>query len=171
VTNGKLVNIGIPITAALLGFFGAIGGSYIASIQSERLWEKQEIIDQKKVLLNKQIELIERVSKLANSCKKYEAYQSYLDLQADIAQKYVECIEREEKDCIKPALVKEALEFSEKRADLGADYSSTLQLVSLYFGKDVDQAANELAQVKKWWLAGEPKFRLLLRKMTNELTN
>lgn len=164
-----LFNVGIPVLAAVLGFFGAVGGSYISASHSERLWEKQESLAQDKAIFEKRVALLERVSELANISKKYEAYQSYMVFQKDLARIYADCTARGEKGCVQPDGVKEALELSIKRADLNAQFSSTFQLVEVYFGDETDKVAHELSLIKNWWKEGEPLFRSLLTSMSKEL--
>lgn len=167
--SSMYVNIGIPIFSAILGFAGALLGTYIASERSEELWQKQERMIQLKAILNKRVELIERVSKLANSAPKMAGYQSYVDLQGTLATKYIECTNLKASNCTQPDNPKDILEISVMRAEMNAEFSSTIQLVSLYFYGETKDLANELGAIKKWWVTGEPAFRNLIKSMQDEL--
>ena len=122
----------IPIVSTLLGASAALFGVHYASEGNKELWRLQENMSQTRALLDKRIDLIERVSKLANSSPKMTHYQSYLSMQALVAAEYVECSKQKLPACEAPDSTRDALEVSAKRADLNAEFSSTLQLVSLY---------------------------------------
>ena len=141
------------LTALLVGVMGLLGvwtGAYLTANEAERLWQKQQRAIKIDNILNKRIELIERVTKLSNSKDKYIAYQGFIELQAGLAQ---ECVSREEKadECsvLEPAT--SVTELSIKRADLNAEFSSTIQMVTLYFNCDARKIADKLANTTNWW--------------------
>ncbi|TKB50025.1 hypothetical protein [Ferrimonas aestuarii] len=163
----NLVNFIIPVLSALLAFFGAIGGSYLSSAKSEELWSKSLIYNAEKVVLEKKIDLIERVSKVANSSLKYQAHQRYLNEMAVIAKTYESCNNKSE--CEKPVSREEFLRISTVRAELNAEFSSTLKLISLYFGDDVDVPLLELSRKEQWWSDSRREFEALIKAMTKEV--
>jgi hypothetical protein len=61
------------------------------------------------------------------------------------------------------------LEISVKRADMNAEFSSTIQMVSLYFYGETKEVANELGAIKTWWVSGKPVFRKLIASMHDGL--
>jgi len=168
--NSKpLITIGIPILAMLLSFIGALGGSYLSAQYSESLWEKSEQAATFKMMLNKKVELIESVSKVANSANEFKAYQAYLTYQAKLAKNFDKCSAKEK--CTKPDSFKDVLSVSVKRADLNSKYSSTLQLVALYFGDSVDEPLFKLSENLIWWEDSAEDFKKLISAMSLELVN
>lgn len=170
--NQILSSIAIPLLSAILAFVGAVAGSYVSADKAEDLWEKQERTVQLKSILNKRVELLERVSKVSNLTKKYAIYQSYSELQAQLAKDYVNCIKLGESNCVAPNNAKEVTEISLRRADLNAEFASTIQMVSLYYYCDAKQVANELGLKGNWWHEeNEQLFRTLITAMLNEVAN
>ncbi len=170
--NQLLSGIAIPLLSAILAFVGAVAGSYVSADKAEDLWEKQERTVQLKSILSKRVELLERVSKLSNITKKYVVYQSYSELQAQLASEFVSCTQQQREDCIAPDNAKEVTEIVLKKADLNAEFASTIQMVSLYFDCDAKQYANELGLKGNWWQAEyEGLFKQLISAMLDEISN
>ncbi|WP_231757861.1 hypothetical protein [Microbulbifer elongatus] len=164
-----LVNIIVPALSAILGFSGALAGALIPSWTSEKIFERQVKVERERILFTKKIELLERVSKLANLTSKYEGYQHYLNLQADLASDLKICKASGIADCVEPDGTKSALAVSEKRSDLNADFSSTMQLINIYFGKNVSAEVNNLSARKVWWDNDGNNFRDLIIAMRDEI--
>jgi len=163
------INIAISLFSALLVFAGALLGAHWTSDRTEELWEKQENLIQIKAIIDKRTELISKVTMLANSAPKMIAYQSYLNLQSDLAKDYINCKKTNKDACSEPDSTIMVLDISTKRADLNAEFSSTIQLVALYYAGNTQDLANELGLIKRWWHTGEPAFRKLIKSMQNEL--
>jgi len=160
----------VPLVAAVLSFLGGAVGSSVAGFYQQQLWEQQATYERSKIVLEQRVQLLERLSRVANSAAKMRAYNDYLRLQADLAQVYVACEKSREPNCIKPDDATVVTEISMKRADLNAAFSSTVQLISVYFGGEVKSAAAELAAKRDWWAPGrEHLFRALLKAAANEI--
>ncbi|WP_086776010.1 hypothetical protein [Vibrio coralliirubri] len=99
-------------------------------------------------------------------------YQSYADLQAQLAREFLLCKKSAHDDCIAPDGAKEVTEITLKRVDLNSELASTLQLVSLYFYCDAKESANELGGVSQWWLVENRNlFTQLISAMLVEISN
>lgn len=167
--KNKTENILIAVLTAVLAFMGALGGSFLTGYLNKNLWEHQIIYEQKKQIFDQRIKLIERISRIVNLSPQMLHYQSYLNLQPKLLNEYAVCSKKQSSVCIKPDDPKTVLEISNKQTDLNAEFSSAVQLVSMYFGDKTKNAAEELAQKHPWWEIGEPSFRQLLRSMSEEL--
>lgn len=160
----------IPLLAAVLAFLGALGGSFVSGLFQLNQWENQVTYEKKKAVLEQRVKLLEKLSRLANSAGQMRTHNDYLMLQASLAQIYASCETRKEKGCIKPDETKVVAETNIKRAELNADYSSTLQLIKVYFSPKVQPALGDLASRKDWWAPDiEVKFRALIDVASKEI--
>jgi len=165
----KSTTLYLTIFTAALAFLGALGGSFVSGYLNKSLWEQQVVYEQKRQIFDQRIKLIERISKLANLAPQMSNYQAYVLLQARLSQDYLACSKKHLQACIKPDDPKTVLEISNKRADLNAEFSSSLQLTSMYFGTMTRTAATKLARQQPWWEIGESSFRELITAMNEEL--
>lgn len=74
--NSKL-KLGVSIGTAILAFMGALFGTYVSGYMQESLWKKNISYEEKRVILNERIKLIEKVSKIINLAPKYKALQTW----------------------------------------------------------------------------------------------
>lgn len=165
----KTGNVLLAIFTAILAFMGALGGSFLTGYLNKNLWERQNVYEQKKQIFDQRIKLIERISRIVNLSPQMLHYQSYVQLQSSLMNEYIACTKKPSRACNKPDDPKTVLEISNKQTDLNAEFSSAVQLVSMYFGEKTKVAATELSQKHPWWEIGEPSFRQLLRTMNDEL--
>ena len=170
----KLTNVAIPLLSAILAFFGAVAGSYVAGDLQENLWFKQADYEQRKIILAERVRIIDRISKITNSAQHAKILQEYLVAQAGIAQLNVDCLKVEENklnrdQCFSNDSSSEVLDASKKQTELTAEFVSTLQLASLYFGKKTKQACNQYAKQTPWWNASPEYPKTLLNAMHSEL--
>lgn len=127
-------------------------------------------IRKEKSSLEQRVKLLEKLSRLANSADQMRTHNDYLVLQANLAQIYASCEAEKEKGCIKPDETKVVAETNIKRADLNAEYSSTLQLIKVYFSSAVYPALGDLASRNDWWTPDvEPRFRALIDVASKEI--
>ncbi len=160
----------VPLVAAVLAFFGAMGGSMVSGLFQLNLWENQVTYEKKKTVLEQRVKLLEKLSRVANTAAQMKTHNEYLVLQANLAQIYGTCQKTKERGCIKPDDVKAVVETNIKRAELNSDYSSTLQLIKVYFSPGVQPALSDLASRKDWWAPDvEPKFRALIDVASKEI--
>lgn len=160
----------VPLLAAVLAFFGALGGSLVSGLFQLNLWGNQIAYEKKKAVLEQRVKLMEKLSRLANSAGQMRTHNDYLVLQANLAQIYASCQAKKERGCIKPDETKAVVETNIKRAELNAEYSSTLQLIKIYFSPSIQPALSELASRKDWWAPDvELKFRALIDIASKEI--
>jgi hypothetical protein len=160
----------VPMLSVVLAFLGALGGSMVSGMYQKNLWENQIIYEKKKTVLEQRVALLEKLSRLANTASQMRTYNDYLILQANLAQIYTECEKAKQKSCIKPDDAKTVSEVNIKRSELNSGYSSTLQLIKVFFSPAIQLKLKELASQKDWWSPeAEPKFRALIAKMSEEI--
>lgn len=160
----------VPLLAAVLAFLGALGGSFVSGLFQLNQWESQVAYEKKKTVLEQRVKLLEKLSRLANSAGQMRTHNDYLVLQANLAQIYASCATKREKGCIKPDETKVVAETNIKRFELNAEYSSTLQLIKVYFSPNVQPALGDLASRKDWWVPDvETKFRALIDVASKEI--
>lgn len=160
----------VPVLAAVLAFFGALGGSFVSGMFQLNQWNNQIAYEKKKIVLEQRVKLLERLSRIANSAAQMRTYNDYLALQVDIHQSYVTCQTSKEKDCQKPDEPKVVAEVNVKRAELNAEYSATIQLMKVYFSSEVLPTLNELTSRRDWWEPDvESKFLALIRSASKEI--
>jgi hypothetical protein len=160
----------VPLLAAVLAFLGGLGGSLISGLFQLNQWENQVAYEKKKTVLEQRVKLLEKLSRLANSAGQMRTYNDYLVLQANLAQIYASCETKKENGCIKPDETKVVTETNIKRAELNAEYSSTLQLIKVYFGPSVLPPLGNLASRQDWWAPDvEAKFRALIDVASKEI--
>lgn len=154
------------IVGAIIALIGVISGSLITGFMSKNLWENQIVYEQKKQVLDQRIKLIEKVSKLANLAPQMRNLQNYVQLQSSLLN-----TPEVKRFGIKVDEPSKVLEIANKRAELNAEFASTLQLVALYFGPKSKASAQKLSTQQPWWEIGEPSFRELINAMNEELNN
>lgn len=170
----KFTTTWLPLITAILAFIGALLGTYMAGSFSEKLWERQAHHAQLKKIMEQRVELIERVSRIGNLGPKMESLQGFAELQAQLAVLYAECretVKEGENDpyCFPPSDVIEVTKLNNERADLNAEFSSTMQLVALYFGPESRKAVEEYSSTRVWWKADPQYLRTLLSSMQDEI--
>jgi len=158
------------LAVALLAFFGALGGSTVTGMFQLNQLEIQIKYEKNKTILEQRVKLLEKLSRLANAAGQMRTYNDYLVLQANIQQAYVICQQSREVGCIKPDDVKSIVEANFKRVELNSEYSSTLQLIKVYFSPSIRPILSDLASRKDWWAPDvEAKFRALVDVASNEI--
>ncbi|WP_333004921.1 hypothetical protein [Vibrio coralliilyticus] len=169
----------VPILTGIMGLSGVLIGAYVSADKAEELWLQQQREAKLNLILLKRVELIERVSKIANYAPKYRNYQGFIELHVglnrDAMLKYEKCKEEKKGDCVEPeinvAIAKDVTEMSLKRADLNAEFAPTIQLVALYFKCDAKTLAHEFQDMTEWWSpSNESKFKGLIAAMLKEVT-
>ncbi|AXF86060.1 hypothetical protein DTO96_101801 [Ephemeroptericola cinctiostellae] len=159
-----------PLFVAILGFVGALGGSLVSGMFQLNQWDSQIAYEKKKAVLEQRVKLLEKLSNVANSAAQMRTYNDYLVLQADLAQIYATCQTNREKGCIKPDEPKVVAEINVKRTELNAEYSSTIQLMKVYFSSSILPVLNELTSRKDWWAPDvEAKFLALVGSASSEI--
>ncbi|MCG9680464.1 hypothetical protein [Vibrio sp. Isolate24] len=162
----------VPILTGVMGLSGVLIGAHISADKAEELWQQQEREAKLKLIFMKRVELIERVSEVVNHAPKYTHYQSYVEVQKDLFFEYEKCKKEKQGDCVKPDSAKDITEMALKRADLNAEFASTVQLVALYFQCDAKTIAQEFQYMTEWWSPNkEPKFRALIAAMLEEVSS
>lgn len=160
----------VPFLSAVLAFFGALGGSFVSGMFQLNQWNNQIAYEKKKAILEQRVKLLEKLSRVANAAAQMRTHNAYLVLQANLAQIYATCQTNREKGCIKPDEPKVVTEINVKRAELNAEYSSTIQLMKVYFSPSILPAVNELTSRKDWWAPDvEAKFLALVGSASKEI--
>ncbi len=166
------------IVIAMLGFIGALAGSVVSPIitgnYNEKLWERQNVIEQKNHLLKERIKILERVTKVLNSKAKARDYRETLKYFASEAAEFSDCIKQVNShksliDCKAIFNINGASETIQQMNDLDGEFAASIQLASIYFGAETAKLCSELALIKRWWLSDDSLSKKLLRAMQNEL--
>lgn len=160
----------IPLLTAVLAFIGILGASLVSGVYQKDIWKGQVAYEKKKTILEQRVSLLDKLSRLANAANQMKEYNDYLILQAGLVQDYAQCQKSEQANCIKPDDLITASEVSIKRVELNSEFSSTLQLIEVYFSPAILPTLSDLASQKDWWSPSvEPKFRALILEMSREI--
>jgi hypothetical protein len=162
----------IAIVAALLSFFGAVGGTMFASQYERTKWDRETNYTAKKELLNKRIELVERTVRVLNQTAAAATLFSSANLShIEGQQKILSNINnREYKEGLETS-IQSYLNTILKLEELRAEYATVLSLDVIYFGDKTRQAVQGLSpETPKWWEVEQPKKKALLDAMQEELS-
>ncbi len=171
----KKFSLWVSVGTAALAFVGALAGTFLAGYMQENLWERQSSHEERRLILNQRVELIERASVIVNKAPIADSLNDYAVLQAEIAKLNADCVKTDEKggldqsQCFPQESLIENMKFINGRADLNAEFASTIQLVSIYFGPKTRKAAEEYANTASWWEADSKYSRALIAAMQDEL--
>ncbi len=169
------LSIWVSVGTAVLAFIGALTGTFISGSMQEHLWERQSSYEERGLILNQRVSLIERMSIMINKGPIMEALQDYATLQADLAKLNVGCIKSDgkggldQRECFPHDPPLESTKFINGRAELNAEFASTMQLASIYFGPKTKEAIVQYIATPEWWKAESKLSKAVLSAMHEEL--
>jgi hypothetical protein len=167
-------NIRVVVGTALLAFLGALLGTFLSGYMQESLWKKKTTYEERRLILNERIKLIDRFSKIINMRPKVRTLQEFTELQADIAKLNASCIKKgktgglDKKECFPQENIIEVMKLTNERAELNAEFASTMQLVVVHFGPKTLKAAESYSKIGAWWEADPIYSRTLLSGIIRE---
>lgn len=137
---------------------GAVGGTALSSYLGQRNWEKQAYEEQRRIILQKRVDLLEKTVFLFNESPTLNGLQASLDYEKQLSQLAVYCtthpaaIKRRGNNCA--SMPKTNIEHIEKVAkekyELNAQLMSTLTLDNIYFGPDTQKEIQALRKIDVW---------------------
>lgn len=163
----------IALIVAVVSLVTTIAGTMLGSYFTRSQWEAQSTLEQRRTILDQRVRLIERLSVLMNSTQRPAILKKLFEAEASIAQAHVACVKDElakkpvPKFCDEKQDPLALLPAQQEMVKLNADYASTLQLATIYFGQKTRQAILDLPQNVQWW---EQKPNAVLKAMQDELT-
>lgn len=163
----------IALIVASVTLATSLAGTMLGSYFSRNLWEAQSTLEQRRMIFDQRVRLIERLSVLMNSLQRPVVLQRLLEVEAAKAVLLLECSTSKTANKYKPKECSEKLEpfaalpVHQEMVKLNSDYASTLQLAAIYFGPKTRQAISDLPTNKQWW---EQQPNAVLRAMQEELT-
>ncbi|BEO42323.1 hypothetical protein SMQE13_16740 [Serratia marcescens] len=163
------------IAGALMAFLGALSGSYLTSYFEQKNWEERFVLEQKKKVLEKRIELIESTVRVFNRAATVEGLRGTLQAEKDYVLLKVQCSTGSASLSLSKAckdIDRHGGENIERVAKeihaLNADFSAIMSLDKIYFGAKTQKAVDSLMQGDPW-LSSEDKKQALLSAMANEM--
>jgi hypothetical protein len=169
----------LGLFAAILGFIGAIGGSYFSTVNEQDNWEKRFGAQNKSLLVEKKFALLEDLTELFVGMPRINSNVFYLSKLPEIDRLIVECIEVaiEQKDddhkCDKDRISRQELIL--KRSELvylsKAKVESKILLATVLFGPQTKTAIYELTTDPsyKWHEPDQEKINNFIFAMHAEL--
>lgn len=148
----------LAVATAALSFLGAVGGTALSSYLGQRNWEMQAYEEQKRIVLQKRVDLLEKTVFLFNENPTLKGLRGSLDYEKQMALVAVYCAahpaltKKKGSDCA--SMPKTNIEHTEKVAkemyELNAQLMSTLTLDGIYFGPDTQKAIQALRKTDIW---------------------
>lgn len=166
--------ITIAVSTALLSFLGALVGVYFGSTLEQSNWESRFQLEQKRLVLEKRVALIERMTVVLNKTPLMTGLQASLEAEKELARLSVYCaskkVNREAPGCrkISAADTKHVEEIGREIYALNAEWAASASLSVMYFGKSTREAVQELKS-RGLWSSSEEQRQKLLNAMGIEL--
>jgi hypothetical protein len=138
--------ITLAIGTALLSFFGALAGVYAGSRLEQSNWESRFHLEQKRLILERRVALIERITVVLNKAPLMKGLQASLEAETEFARLAVYCASSkasEKKPGCKtprPADTKHIEEIGHEIYTLNAEWAASASLAAMYFGKNTREA-------------------------------
>jgi hypothetical protein len=145
----------VPLVAAIVGFLGAFGGSYMGAKLSVESTEKLKAMEFETQLVSQRYTLLDRVSKLLGK--------------SPGMQTLFERLER--KDKASTMSVSDQVMIAEKLADYRGECDGALLLAMTTFGPRTQQAVRELSDAGgPWWTKPRENQHAVLAAMASEIS-
>ncbi len=171
----QLLSIILTFSGVIIGTTVTLVTLYYTGEQNKNLWLRTSIEQQRNSILEKRINLIERASLIFNSRNDIIDINRYLKIQSDFAKEASNCAKSPIKykmsliECKQLMDTDETFKKLKDKNKINSEFSSLLQLISLYFGEKSKIKAEELSKEKKWWLVKNEDFGKMIKVMNNEL--
>jgi len=161
---------------AVLSFSGALLGVYWGSRLEESNWKNKFVLEQKKVILDRRVELMERSVRLFNQAPVVIGLRGGLDAQKALLDITINCLKgatvaksKSAQNCGGNANAESenAERFAKEIAKLNGEFSATMSLASVYFGDEVRNSVKALGRDP--WSAGSDAYQKVIDAMGREL--
>lgn len=164
-----LKNILIPLTTAALAFAGALIGTYLSSKFEQSNWEARFDLEQKKSILHKRVELMDKTASLFGRTPIFDGLSANIDHSIELLQIKKDCLEsRSSPDECEIKIDTSIVERSAKeRSVMHAELSSIFLLASIYFGPDTKKSMQAISANP--WKASDSQRQILIDAMGREL--
>lgn len=158
--------LAVTVGTAALSFFGALLGVYAGSRFEQQNWESRFELEQKRVLLEKRVAVIERVIIVLNKAPLMKGLQASLDAEHEMAKLAVFCASKDgasSKGCkSKPRANIERVETVGREVyTLNSEVAAAASLAAVYFGPNTRNEVTELQKIGFWAASDEQKGRLI----------
>lgn len=166
--------ITLAVGTALLSFFGALVGVYVGSKLEQSNWESRFHLEQKRLVLEKRVALVERMTIVLNKIPLMTGLQASLDAEKEFAQLAVYCaskkVKRDVPSCQsqRSADIKHVEEIGREIYALNAEWAASASLSVMYFGQKTREAVQNIKQ-KGPWSASEEQRQMIIEAMGSEL--
>jgi hypothetical protein len=168
----------IAVGTALLSFFGALIGVYVGSRLEQSNWEARFDLEQKRVVLEKRVALLERATVIFNKAPTVIGLRASLDGEKKLALIAASCAVQKmsgkppAKGCAsQPKMNTERLEAIAKEIHvLNAEFAATMTLCATYFGDESKKAIAALTKEDPW-SASDSARNAVVAALARELTS
>jgi len=159
----------IPLITAIMAFAGSILGAYLVAELDQSNWEERFKVEQRKTIIDKRIELIERTSFMFSKSSLMEALEANIQGAIDIINIERECLASgaSADTCIEDKDNNLAERLGKERYAINSELLSTLTLSSIYFGPKTKEALRII--IKAPWKSSAQDRQVLINAMGNEL--
>lgn len=165
----------VTIGTAFLSFVGALLGVYSGSLLDQGNWETRFRLEQRKVILERRIAVMERIAISFNKASVATGLRATVEFERASTELNVACIKLSMTPGLKSAACKQATALDPTRMEsiarefhaLSAEFNATLVLAALYFGPETKAAITDMGTDP--WSAGSAKYQRLMDSMGREL--
>jgi len=160
----------IPIITALMALTGSVLGALLVAKLEQSNWKERFQIEHQKTILIKRTELIERTSLLLSNSSLMEALETNIQGHIEIIKINQKCL-----DSIKVEPCQTEIDHNlperlgRERFSINSDLSSTLTLVSVYFGPKTREALKAI--ISDPWKSNHQDRQALISAMAGELNS
>jgi hypothetical protein len=144
----------LTVGTALLSFVGALTGVYVGSRLEQLNWESRFQLEQKRLILERRVALVERMTVILNKAPLIRGLQASLEAEKEMARLAVYC--SSQKESKKTSTCKSSIHADTKHVEeigremfaLNAEWAASASLAAMYFGKNTRQALQEIRSIE-----------------------
>lgn len=157
----------------LFSFCGAALAVYLTSYLDQGNWSKRFTLEQNKVVLEKRVDLIDKITKLTNRAPAVIGLKGSLQAEKDLIYLHFSCEQKKTSDkeisCNDSNFSSLRIENLAKEIhELNVQISSVITLTSIYFGPKTKVILNKINQHDPW-LMSINENKELIDAMSSEL--
>ena len=170
----------VGIIAALLGFLGAIGGSFVGGHLDQSNWKMRFAVEQRKLLYQKRLNLIEDLATLYIELPTAHANVIRVKSNEKVSRMVLDCIKMAQAGGIKDHKCnegafernKEAREIAKRVYDLKAQLEVKQLMATMLFGQKTKKALEEMTNVPDyvWYSPSNEHVNDLIKAMYIEIS-
>lgn len=158
------------LATGVLSFAGALGGVIVASRLEQANWKQRYTVEYRQKLIDKRIEIIERLVVLFNKTEHVQLMRKRIELEKNLAQLNYKCslLKRqgnlemmEQSGCDDVSYSLDKVErLANEINSMSADYGVALTLASLYFGEATRAEIQKFSEKDPWLASPSERERL-----------